>query len=84
MRNRNKNINRRYSSRKRKSVNYTGQTKDNDQDSDYEPKIPPPPPLDNKKYPSAHRMAIQQGILSDKTSKTKNVATLPDIYPKRT
>ena len=77
--NRNKNTNRRYSSRKRKSVNYTDQTKDNDQDSDYEPKIPPPPPLDNKKYPSAHRMAIQQGILSNKTSKTENVATLPDV-----
>ena len=77
--NRNKNINRRYSSRKRKSVNYTDQTKDNEQDSDYEPKIPPPPPLDNKKYPSAHRMAIQQGILSNKTSKTENVATLPDV-----
>ena len=44
MPNRNKNSNRRYSSRKRKSVNYTDQTKDdNDQDSDYEPKIPPPP-----------------------------------------
>ena len=29
-----------YSSRKRKSVNYTDQTKDdNDQDSDYEPKM---------------------------------------------
>ena len=79
MRNHNKNINRRYSSRKRKSVNYTDQTKDNDQDSDYEPKIPPQPPLDNKKYPSAHRMAIQQGILSNKTRKTENVATLPDV-----
>ena len=79
LRNRNKNINRRYSSRKRKSVNYLDQNKDNEQDSDYEQKIPPPPPLDNKKYPSAHRMAIQQGILSNKTSKTENVATLPDI-----
>ena len=79
LRNRNKNINRRYSSRKRKSVNYIDQNKDNEQDSDYEPKIPPPPPLDNKKYPSAHRMAIQQGILSNKTSKTENVATLPDV-----
>ena len=77
-RNPNKNIKRRYSSRKRKSVDYTDQIKDNDHDSDYEPKIPPPPPLDNKKYPSAHRMAIQQGILSNKTSKTENVATLPD------
>ena len=78
--NRNKNSNRRYSSRKRKSVNYTDQTKDdNDQDSDYEPKMSPPPQLDNKKYPSANRMAIQQGILSNKTSKPKNVATLPDV-----
>ena len=78
MSNRNKNIKRRYSSRKRKSVDYTNQTNDNDHDSDYEPKIPPPPPLDNKKYPSAHRMAIQQGILSNKTSKTENATTLPD------
>ena len=76
---RNKNSNRRCSSRKRKSVNYTDQTKDdNDQDSDYEPKMSPPSPLDNKKYPSANRMAIQQRILSNRTSKPKNVATLPD------
>ena len=80
MHNCNKNTNRRYSSRKRKSVNYTFQTKDdNDQDSDYEPKMSPPPPLDNKKYPSANRMAIQQGIQSNKTSKPKNVAALPDV-----
>ena len=80
MRNCNKNSNRRYSSRKRKSVNYTDQTKDdNDQDSDYEPKMSPPLPLDNKKYPSANRMAMQQGILSNRTSKFKNVATLPDV-----
>ena len=78
MSNRIKNIKRRYSSRKRKSVDYTNQTNENDRDSDYEPKIPPPPPLDNKKYLSAHRMAIQQGILSNKTSKTKNATTLPD------
>ena len=79
MRNRKKNSNRRYSSRKRKSVNYTDQTKDdNDQDSDYELQMSPLQPLDNKKYPSANRMAIQQGILSNKTSKPKKVATLPD------
>ena len=73
-----KSIKRRYSSRKRKSVDYTNQTNDNDHDSDYELKIPPPPPLDNKKYPSAHRMAIQQGILSNKINKTENATTLPD------
>ena len=79
MRNCNKNSNRRYSSRKRKIVNYTDQTKDdNDQDIDFELKMSPPPPLDNKKYPSANRMAIQQVILSNKTSKPKNRATLPD------
>ena len=79
MRNRKKNSNRRYSSRKRKSVNYTDHTKDdNDKDSDYELQMSPPQPLDNKKYPSANRMAIQQGILSNKTSKPKKVATLPD------
>ena len=71
MHNRNNNINRRYSSRKRKRVNYADQTKDHDQDSDYEPKIPPPQPLDNKKYPSTHRMAIQQEILSKKQAKPK-------------
>ena len=80
MRNRNKNSNWRYSSRKRKSVNYTDQINDdNDQDSNYEPKMSPPLPLDNKKYPSANRMAIQQGILSTKPSKLKNAATLPDV-----
>ena len=31
----------------------------NDQDSDYELKMSHPLPLDNKKYPSANRMAIQ-------------------------
>ena len=40
--NSNKNIKRRYSARKRKSVDYTNQTNDNDHDSDYEPKLPPP------------------------------------------
>ena len=80
MRNRNKNSNRRYSSRKRKSVKYRDQASDdNDQDSDYEPKMSPPLPLDNKKYPSANRMAIQQGILSNRTSKLENAATLPDV-----
>ena len=80
MRNRNENSNRRYSSRKRKGVNYTDRTKDdNDQDSDYEPKMSPPLPLDNKKYPSANRMAIQQGILSNRTSKLKKIAKLPDV-----
>ena len=82
MRNRDKNIKRRYSSRKRKIVDYTDQTKDNDHDSDYEPKLPPPPSLDNKKYPSAHRMAIQQGILLNKTGKTENVTSLPDATQK--
>ena len=43
MSNSNKNIKRRYSARKRKSVDYTNQTNDNDHDSDYEPKLPPPP-----------------------------------------
>ena len=80
MRNHNKNSNRGYSSRKRKSVNYKDQTSDdNDQDSDYEPKMSPPLPLDNKKHPSANRMAIQQGILSNGTSKLENAATLPDV-----
>ena len=80
MRNRNKNSNQRYSSRKMKSVNYKDQTNDdNDQDNDYEPKMSPPLPLDNKKHPSANRMAIQQGILSNRTSKLqKNAATLQD------
>ena len=73
-----KNIKWRYSSRKRKSADYTNQTNENDRDSDYETKLPPLPPLDNKKYPSAHRMAIQQGILSNKTSNTENATTLPD------
>ena len=82
MRNRDKNIKRRYSSRKRKIVDYTDQTKDNDHDIDYEPKLPPPPSLDNKKYPSAHRMAIQQGILLDKIGKTENDNTLPDATQK--
>ena len=40
-----KNIKRRYSSRKKKSVDYTNQTNENDCNSDYEPKLPPPPPL---------------------------------------
>ena len=49
MHNRNSIPNRRQSSRNRKNINYSDHnTRENNQDSDYEPNLPPPVPLNNR------------------------------------
>ena len=48
------------------------QNTDKDLDSDYEPVLPAPPPLDNKRFPSSNRMAIQQEIMNNKNNKRGN------------
>ena len=55
---------------KRRPANYSDNPKtDKDTDSDFEPVLPGPPPLDNKRFPSANRIAMQQEILNNKINK---------------
>ena len=67
--------------RKRAVVNYAEQgNQDSGCDSDYEAKLKPPQPLDNKSYPSASRIAIQCVIETNRASKqtsTPNTCSLP-------
>ena len=56
--------------RKRATVNYAEQgTQDSGRDSDYEAKLKPQQPLDNKSYPSASRIATQCVIETNRASK---------------
>ena len=51
-------------------VNYAEQgTQDSGCDSDYEAKLKPQQPLDNKSYPSASRIATQHLIETNRASK---------------
>ena len=67
--------------RKRAMVNYAEQgTQDSGHDSDYEAKLKPQQPLDNKSYPSASQIATQRVIETNRASKqtsTLNTLTLP-------
>ena len=67
--------------RKRAMVNYAEQgTQDSGCDSDYEAKLKPQQPLDNKSYPSASRIATQHVIETNRASKqtsTPNTLTFP-------
>ena len=67
--------------RKRATVNYAEQgTQDSGCDSDYEAKMKPQQPLDNKSYPSASRIATQHVIETNRASKqtsTLNTLALP-------
>ena len=64
---------------KRKPTNYSDNPKtDKDMDSDYKPILPGPPPLDNKCFPSANRIAMQQEILNNKTNKRGCSPSLTD------
>ena len=67
--------------RKRAVVNYDEQgIQDSGRNSDYEIKLKPPQPLDNKSYPSASRIATQHVIKTNRASKqtsTPNVGSLP-------
>ena len=79
MRDRNLTANRRQSSSNRKNINYSDHnTRENKQDSDYEPVQLPPIPLNNKRYPCTNRVAMQQEILLSKTKKCSNTLALPD------
>ena len=56
--------------RKRPVVNYTEHgTQDMCTDSDFEPVLKLPQPLDNKSYPSASHIAIQREIDNKKANK---------------
>ena len=56
--------------RKRATVNYAEQgAQDSGCDSDYEAKLKPQQPLDNKSYPSASRIATQCVIETNRASK---------------
>ena len=56
--------------RKRSLVNYKEDGfKDSSRDSDYEAVLKPPPPLDNKSYPSASRIATQHLIEMNRANK---------------
>ena len=67
--------------RKRAVVNYAEQgNQDSGRDSDYEAKLKPPQPLDNKSYPSVSRIATQCVIETNRASKqtsTPNTCSLP-------
>ena len=66
---------------KRTVVNYDEQgIQDNGLDSDYEIKLKPPQPLDNKSYPSVSRIATQHVIETNRASKQTsmpNAGSLP-------
>ena len=65
--------------RKRLPVNYReSSVPDSGHDSDYEAKLKPLPPLDNKSYPSASRIATQLIIESNRANKQAKESTLPD------
>ena len=67
--------------RKRALVNYAEQgNQDSGRDSDYEAKLKPQQPLDNKSYPSVSRIATQRVIETNRASKqtsTPNTYSLP-------
>ena len=66
---------------KRAMVNYAEQgNQDSGRDSDYEAKLKPPQPLDNKSYPSASQIATQRVIETNRASKQTsmpNTCSLP-------
>ena len=66
---------------KRAVVNYAEQgIQDSGHDSDYETKLKPPQPLDNKSYPSVSQIATQRVIEPNRASKqtsTPNTSSLP-------
>ena len=69
----------RTSGRRRPPINYReSSVPESALDSDYEAKLKPLPPLDNKSYPSASRIATQHIIASNRANKQAKVTTLPD------
>ena len=72
--------------RKRTVVNYRESgIQDSERDSDYEAKMRPPQPLDNKSYPSASRIATQCVIDNNRANKQLKEPALSDkTIPDRT
>ena len=65
--------------RKRTVVNYRESgIQDSERDSNYEAKMRPPQPLDNKSYPSASRIATQHVIESNRANKQSKEPALSD------
>ena len=66
--------------RKRATVNYAEQgNQDTGHDSDYEAKLKPQQPLDNKKYLSASRIATQRVIETNRASKQTSTLNTPSL-----
>ena len=79
MRNRPVSVSSRPSRKRQHAVNYTEQgVKDSGNDSDFEPKLKPPPSLDNKSFPTPTRIAMQKEIELNKATKRNASSAFPD------
>ena len=60
-------------------INYTEHgAKDSSRDSDFEPVLKPPTPLDNKSHPMPSRIAMQKEIELNKAAKRNHTTAFPD------
>ena len=65
--------------RMRPTINYTEHgAKDSSRDSNFEPVLKPPTPLDNKSHPTPSRIAIQKEIELNKAAKCNHTTAFPD------
>ena len=65
--------------RTRPKINYTEHgAKDSSRDSNFEPVLKPPTPLDNKSYPTPSRIAMQKEIELNKAAKRNYKTAFPD------
>ena len=65
--------------RMRPTITYTEHgAKDSSRDSDFEPVLKPPTPLDNKSHPTPSRIAMQKEIELNKAAKCKHMTAFPD------
>ena len=63
----------------RPKINYTEHgTKDSSCDSDFEPVLKPPTPLDNKSHAIPSRIAMQKEIELNKAAKRNHTTAFPD------
>ena len=63
----------------RPKINYTEHgIKDSSCDSDFEPVLKPPTPLDNKSHPTPSRIAMQKEIELNKATKRNHTTAFPD------
>ena len=60
-------------------INYTEHgAKDSSHDSNFEPVLKPPTPLDNKSHPTPSRIAMQKEIELNKAAKCNHMTAFPD------